>query len=138
MLFRSAGKSPAAATGGTSVAPRKAGTPARPGGTSGGTTGSNSGGGGSSTPAPTGNTGGTPAGDINGPYGSCEGFVASGCDHRPRVTANGQYTPGCDGYYSYTQSTGSGGGIIINVPYAYMYTTFSTADGWGLKVFSCI
>ncbi len=59
-------------------------------------------------------------------------------DHTPRVTANGAYTPGCDGGYAYQQTTSSGGGIIINVKYAYTYTTFSTADGWGLKVYVCI
>ncbi len=59
-------------------------------------------------------------------------------DHTPHVTANGQYTPGCDGVYAYQQTTSSGGGIIINVGFAYTYTTFSTSDGWGLKVYGCV
>ena len=58
-------------------------------------------------------------------------------DHTPHVTANGSYSPGCNGSYAYQQSTSSGGGIIINVAYTYTYTTFSTTTGWGLKVYNC-
>lgn len=78
--------------------------------------------------------------DWSCPYLSCDGHVAAGCDHTPHVTANGNYTPNnCPhgGGLAYTQSTSSGGGIIINVPYSYRYTTFSTVDGWGLKVYDC-
>jgi hypothetical protein len=58
-------------------------------------------------------------------------------DHTPHVVANGAYTPGCVGAEAYSQTTSSGGTIIINVGYPYKYSTFSTADGWGLTVYGC-
>ncbi|MFJ8896617.1 hypothetical protein ACIRCZ_18690 [Leifsonia sp. NPDC102414] len=89
--------------------------------TGGGSTGGGSTGGG----APSAGGGGTPGG----------GRVI---DHTPRVVANGNYQRGCDGGKTYSQSTSSGGTIIINVPYPYTYSTFTTSDGWGLVVYACM
>ena len=58
-------------------------------------------------------------------------------DHTPRVKANGDYVTSCDGSLIYSQSTSAGGTIVIDVNYAYTYTTFSTADGFGVKVYAC-
>ncbi|MFJ8896835.1 hypothetical protein ACIRCZ_19790 [Leifsonia sp. NPDC102414] len=97
------------------------------------------GGGGNGGYGHNGNTGGgqTGSGGNPGGGGTGGGGGPAPVDHTPHVTANGNYQPGCDGSLMYTQSTSSGGGIIIDVPYAYTYKTFPTDDGWGLNVYAC-
>ncbi|UAJ81779.1 hypothetical protein IT072_20765 (plasmid) [Leifsonia sp. ZF2019] len=111
------------------------------GGTTHHTGSSGNGGGNGGSTGGSGNPGGTGTG-TNGGGGAGDGGNNGGggpapVDHTPHVTANGDYRPGCDGFYMYSQSTNSGGGIIIDVDYSYTYTTYSTDDGWGLKVYDC-
>lgn len=82
--------------------------------------------------------GGASGGGGGSTGGGGGGGTAPVVDHTPHVTANGAYTPGCNSVYKYQQTTSSGGGIVINVAYPYTYQTFSTDDGWGLKVYACI
>lgn len=102
------------------------------GGSSGGA--GSAGGGGSSGGG--GSTGG--GGSSGGGGGGGGGYTPPPVDHTPHVVANGAYTPGCDGAKAYSQTTSSGGTIVINVGYPYSYSTFSTDDGWGLTVYACM
>jgi hypothetical protein len=79
--------------------------------------------------------GGSP--DGSGSIGGGAGGGVPVVDHTPRVVANGQHVASCVGGKAYSQSTSSAGTIIIDVPYSYYYTTFSTPDGWGLTVYGC-
>lgn len=114
-------------TGATHPTPRAGGGG---GGSSGG--GGSTGGGGSSG----GGGGSTGGGGSSGGGGG--GYTPPPVDHTPHVVANGAYTPGCDGAKAYSQTTSSGGTIVINVGYPYSYSTFSTDDGWGLTVYACM
>ncbi|CAM5533544.1 hypothetical protein [Leifsonia shinshuensis] len=109
---------------------RGSGGGSRGGGSSGG--GSTGGGGGGSTGG--GGGGGSTGGGGGGGGG---GYTPPAVDHTPHVIANGAYTPGCNGVKMYSQTTSSGGEIVINVGYPYKYSTFSTDDGWGLTVYGC-
>jgi hypothetical protein len=85
------------------------------------------------------------AGDSGGGSGSRAGGVAppvvtfTMMTHVPQVYANGDYSPGCGGALAYQQiATHQGYQMIFLDPgYAYDYSTFPTADSWGVNVYSC-
>lgn len=61
-------------------------------------------------------------------------------DHTPRMRHNGNYTPGCEGAgmgFVYSQELSAGGTAVITVAYKYDVTTYSTANGFGVKVYVC-
>jgi len=118
-------------TGQTKSTPRSGGSSG--GGGGGGSNGGGGGGGGTGGGGGAGGTGGT--GGTGGGGGG--GYTPPPVDHTPHVVANGSYTPGCNGVQMYSQTTSSGGQIVINVGYPYKYSTFSTDDGWGVTVFGC-
>lgn len=91
------------------------------------------------TPGGGGGRGGSGGGgSTGGGGGGGGGYTPPAVDHTPHVVANGAYSPGCDGAKAYSQTTSSGGTIVINVGYPYSYSTFSTDDGWGLTVYACM
>ena len=59
-------------------------------------------------------------------------------DRTPRVTTNANYQPGCDGVFHYSQETTSGGGMIISLDQPYTWDSYSTVDGYGIKVSICV
>ncbi|RDV44041.1 hypothetical protein ACR5MH_0605 (plasmid) [Streptomyces sp. L7] len=117
--------------------PRTGATHPTPGGGGrGGSGGGGSTGGGGSSGGGGGGGGGGSSGGGGGGGGG--GYTPPAVDHTPHVVANGAYSPGCDGAKAYSQTTSSGGTIVINVGYPYSYSTFSTDDGWGLTVYACM
>ena len=60
-------------------------------------------------------------------------------NHVPKVTPEGAYTPGCSGTATETLQSGEHGMLLITLDFAYpyAYSTFTTADGWGLTVIEC-
>lgn len=61
-------------------------------------------------------------------------------DHTPRFRHNSNYTPGCNGAdmaFKYSQEMSEGGTSVITVPYLYDVSTYSTANGFGVKVYIC-